>query len=191
MMTLVLILVGVAVGVIGTVLGIGGGIIIVPVLVIGLKVPIHEAIASSLIVITANSLSASALHVKSGMANVNMGLLLGTTAVGGAMIGSAIAISLPQYKVMIVLGCIQLFIAYLTFMNTMPRNAAKMKQGGIPSVYSGCYLDKATGKTVIYNPVRVGQRVVRRIFRHIFRAFWSWRRCYACALYECGFFCSN
>lgn len=152
---LLLILLGVAVGILGAVAGIGGGVIIVPVLVFFLDVPIHAAIATSLIVITANSLSTSAVYIKSGMSNMNVGFLLGTAAVGGAMIGSAIAVSLPQYKVMIVLGCIQLFIAYLTFMKTKARNNFKGNSPDKPSMFSASYHDKATGTEVTYHPKRV------------------------------------
>lgn len=167
-MTLLLIGVGVIVGIMGAILGIGGGVVIVPILVIALKVPIHEAIATSLIVITANSLSASAVHIKSGLANLNVGLLLGTMAVGGSMIGSAIAIQLPQYKVMIVLGCIQLFIAYLTFMKTLPRNRPKDTSAGVPSIYSGTYVDNSNGKTVVYNPIRIWANALFGIFSGVF-----------------------
>lgn len=155
MVTILLILLGVAVGILGAVAGIGGGVIIVPVLVFFLHVPIHEAIATSLIVITANSLSTSAVYIKSGMSNMNVGFLLGTAAVGGAMIGSAVAVSMPQYKVMIVLGCIQLFIAYLTFMKTRQRNSFRGQSSDNPSMFSATYHDKATGKDVTYHPKRV------------------------------------
>lgn len=165
--TLLLITVGVIVGIIGAVLGIGGGVIIVPLLVF-MKVPIHEAIATSLVVITANSLSTSAVYIKSGMANMNMGFLMGTTAVFGSMIGSAVAISMPQYAVMIVLGCIQLFIAYLTFMKTRPKNAVEPHLSQTPTMYDGSYIDKATDKRVSYSPVRVWANAVFGIFSGIF-----------------------
>ena len=68
---LLLIFLGVIVGILGAILGIGGGIIMVPVLTFLFGMPIHDAIAISLVVITANSMSTSAVYLKTGAANLN------------------------------------------------------------------------------------------------------------------------
>ncbi len=152
---LLLIFIGVIVGVLGAVLGLGGGIIIVPVLVIGLGVPIHEAIGASLIVITANSLSTSSVYIKSGLANMHLGAALAVASVLGALIGSYAAVSLSQGAVMLILGAMQLVIAYLTYIKTKTSKPYIPAAEGESNFFGSSYVDKATGERVTYKPVRV------------------------------------
>ena len=67
--TFLLLLLGVIVGILGAILGIGGGIVMVPVLTFLFDMPVHNAIAVSLVVITANSMSTSAVYLKTGATN--------------------------------------------------------------------------------------------------------------------------
>ena len=152
---LLLIFIGVIVGILGAVLGLGGGIIIVPVLVIGLDVPIHEAIAASLIVITANSLSTSSVYIKSGLANMHLGAALAAASVLGALVGSYIAVSLSQGAVMLVLGVMQLLIAYLTYIKTKTSQPYIPALPGENNFFGSSYVDKATGEHITYKPIRV------------------------------------
>lgn len=152
---LLLIFIGIMVGVLGAVLGLGGGIIIVPVLVIGLGVPIHEAIGASLIVITANSLSTSSVYIKSGLANMHLGAVLAVASVLGALIGSCAAVSLSQGAVMLILGVIQLVTAYLTYIKTKTSKSYIPAVEGENNFFGSSYVDNATGERITYRPVRV------------------------------------
>ena len=102
--TFLLLLLGVIVGILGAILGIGGGIVMVPVLTFLFDMPVHNAIAVSLVVITANSMSTSAVYLKTGATNLNLGIALSIASVAGALIGSKTAVHLPQSAVMIILG---------------------------------------------------------------------------------------
>lgn len=163
-----LILLGVIVGVLGAILGIGGGIIMVPVLTFFFGMPIHNAIAVSLAAITANSMSASSVYLKNGMANMNMGIALSIASAIGAAAGSKIAVRLPQDTVMIILGLIQILMAYLTYM--------KMKKGVKPhsvsvsdkNFFYGEYFDKAADNIIRYNPVRAGYNIFFSVFSGVF-----------------------
>lgn len=156
-------------GVLGAILGIGGGIIMVPVLTFLFNMPIHNAIAVSLVVITANSMSTSAVYLKSGAANLNLGIALSIVSVIGALVGSKTAVHLPQNIVMIILGVIQLIMAYLTYL--------KMKQGSkeyreqnddTKGFFYGEFLDKATNKLIKYNPVKTGYNFLFSAFSGVF-----------------------
>ena len=166
---ILLILLGIIVGVLGAILGIGGGIIMVPVLTFLFNMPIHNAIAVSLVVITANSMSTSAVYLKSGAANLNLGIALSIVSVIGALVGSKTSVHLPQNIVMIILGVIQLIMAYLTYL--------KMKQGSkeyreqnddIKGFFYGEFLDKATNKLIKYNPVKTGYNFLFSAFSGVF-----------------------
>lgn len=167
--TLLLLLLGVAVGIFGAVLGLGGGIIIVPVLTFLFDMPIHNAIAISLVVITANSMSTSAVYLKTGMSNLNLGIVLSIASVIGALVGSKTAVHLPQSKVMIILGIIQFIMAYFTYIKA--KKGSKSCNGddsSKKSFFYGEYLDKAVGQIIKYNPIKVVYNVIFSIFSGIF-----------------------
>ncbi len=85
---LLLLLLGYFAGTLGSAIGIGGGLIITPVLTLFLDVPIHQAIGTSLLCAIATSIGAASRYVQEGLADVRLGLTLefGTTvgAISGA-----------------------------------------------------------------------------------------------------------
>ncbi|MDD2410920.1 MAG: sulfite exporter TauE/SafE family protein [Candidatus Methanomethylophilaceae archaeon] len=82
-----LILVGVLAGVTGALFGIGGGMLIVPILVIFYGLAAKDAAAISLVGIVATSVGASAVYVDKGISNIRLGLFLEITTVIGAIAG--------------------------------------------------------------------------------------------------------
>ena len=98
-------------GLIGALSGLGGGIVIVPLLVLGLGVDIHYAIGSSLIAVIATSTASSCAYVKEGYANVRLGILLETATTIGAILGVAFASQLPATKLSLIFGIFLLYCA--------------------------------------------------------------------------------
>ncbi|HXI12260.1 MAG TPA: sulfite exporter TauE/SafE family protein [Thermoanaerobaculia bacterium] len=101
---------GIAAGLIGSLFGLGGGILMVPVLVLALKVPMHNAVATSLLCVIATSSAAAARFVERGVANVRLGMTLELWTVLGAMLGSLVAGLLPGNALVI------LFASAMTLM---------------------------------------------------------------------------
>jgi uncharacterized membrane protein YfcA len=95
--TLVVGLGAVAAGFLGSLTGLGGGVVIVPLLTLLLGVDIHYAIGASLVSVIATSSGAAAAYVKEGYSNIRIGMLLeiGTTlgALAGAMLATVIGVS--------------------------------------------------------------------------------------------------
>lgn len=89
-----LILFGFFVGVIGSVLGIGGGAFIVPFLVMIFKLPIKYAIAASLVSIIATSSAVASVNVERGLANIRLGIMLELTMALGSIIATYIMIGM-------------------------------------------------------------------------------------------------
>lgn len=85
---------GVAAGVVSQLLGIGGGLLTVPVLAL-LGVPIHVAVGSSLVPVFTNAAVATGIHVARGVA-VAAGLALGAGALAGVPLGVRLAHALPE-----------------------------------------------------------------------------------------------
>jgi len=93
---LLLLLSGVAAGAFGALLGLGGGILIVPILTLGFGLPLSAAVGTSLVSVIATSTGAAAVNVRAGRADVRLGLTLGVGTVVGALTGGLIAGLLPE-----------------------------------------------------------------------------------------------
>lgn len=86
-----LVVAGVATGVLGAILGIGGGVLLIPILVIGLGLPMHEAVATSIISVIATSTAVASTNVERGTANMRLGMTLEIATALGAITGGLTA----------------------------------------------------------------------------------------------------
>jgi uncharacterized membrane protein YfcA len=87
---------GILAGAFGAMLGLGGGVLIVPILTLGFGVPLTTAVGTSLICVVATSTGAAAINVSAGRADVRLGITLGAGTVVGAVTGGVIAGYLPD-----------------------------------------------------------------------------------------------
>lgn len=106
---LLLALSGLAAGAFGALLGLGGGVLIVPILTLGFGLPLTAAIGTSLISVIATSTGAAAINVRAGRADVRLGILLGAGTALGALTGGVIAGYLPER---ILAGLFAVLLAY-------------------------------------------------------------------------------
>lgn len=88
---LILLLVGMIAGGVGALAGLGGGIIITPILVIYFGVPIHQAIGVSLMAVIATSTATSSVYVERGVSNIRLGMTLEIATTVGAAIAAIVA----------------------------------------------------------------------------------------------------
>lgn len=109
----ILVLVGAfAAGLLGSLTGLGGGLIIVPMLTLLFKVDLRYAIGASLVSVIATSSGAAAAYVREGYTNVRVGILLEVGTVIGALIGAALAGVTPTNVLAILLGLVLLVTTY-------------------------------------------------------------------------------
>jgi uncharacterized membrane protein YfcA len=109
----ILVLVGsFAAGLLGSLTGLGGGLIIVPMLTLLFKVDIRYAIGASLVSIIATSSGAAAAYVREGYTNVRVGILLEVGTVVGALIGAVLAGFTPTNVLAVLMGVVLLVTAY-------------------------------------------------------------------------------
>jgi hypothetical protein len=109
----ILVLVGsFAAGLLGSLTGLGGGLIIVPMLTLLFHVDLRYAIGASLVSIIATSSGAAAAYVREGYTNVRVGILLEVGTVIGALIGAALANVTPTQVLAILMGVVLLVTAY-------------------------------------------------------------------------------
>jgi uncharacterized membrane protein YfcA len=105
-------------GLLGALTGLGGGIIVVPMLTLLFHVDLRYAIAASLVSIIATSSGAASAYVREGFTNVRVGILLEIATVIGALIGAALSSQIPKSALAVLFGAVLLFTAYRS---TRPR----------------------------------------------------------------------
>jgi uncharacterized protein len=101
-------------GLLGALTGLGGGVVVVPLLTLGFGVDIRYAIGASLVSVIATSSGAAASYVKEGFANLRVGMLLEVATTVGALGGAAIAIWLSADVVAVVFGVVLIVSAGLS-----------------------------------------------------------------------------
>lgn len=81
-------------GLLGSLTGLGGGVIIIPLLTLALGVDIHYAIGASIVSVIATSSGSAAAYVKEGITNIRIGMFLEIATTVGAICGAIIAVYL-------------------------------------------------------------------------------------------------
>ncbi len=99
-------------GLLGALTGLGGGLVIVPMLTLLFHVDIRYAIGASLVSVIATSSGAAAAYVREGFTNVRIGILLETGTTIGALVGASIAGLIPTGALAILFGIVLLYSAY-------------------------------------------------------------------------------
>jgi len=113
--TVILLLGSYFAGLLGSLTGLGGGFVIIPLLTLVLHVDIHYAIGASLVSVIATSSGSAAAYVKEGLTNIRLGMFLEIATTAGAFTGAIIAIYIPAQFIAILFGVILLFSAVMSF----------------------------------------------------------------------------
>jgi hypothetical protein len=82
---------GLAAGLFGSILGLGGGVLIVPLLTLGFGLPLREAVGCSLVCVIVTSSAAAGVYLQRRQANLRLGMVLELFTAAGAIVGGAIA----------------------------------------------------------------------------------------------------
>lgn len=122
-------------GLLGSLTGLGGGVIIIPLLTLVFGVDIRYAIGTSLISVIATSSGAASSYVKEGLLNIRIGMFLEIATTLGAIGGAAIAVFAPTSAIAIVFGVVLIYSAISSLqrkneedenMPTPPRKTGKL-----------------------------------------------------------------
>ena len=102
-----------AAGFLGALTGLGGGVVITPLLTLGFGVDIRYAIGASLVSVIATSSGAAAAYVKEGYSNIRIGMFLEVATTVGALVGAFLAGIASTGAIAVVFGLVLLYSAYL------------------------------------------------------------------------------
>lgn len=145
---------GAATGFLGSLTGLGGGFIVVPLLTLGFGVDLRYAIGASLICIIATSTGAAARYVRDGFSNIRIGMFLEVATTLGAVLGAWVAPALPAAAIGGLFGVVLLYAAWQSLLRAKDSDEA----GGSDRLavflsLRGSY--PAPGGPVQYGPRRV------------------------------------
>jgi len=99
-------------GLLGSLTGLGGGVIIVPLLTLVFHVDIRYAIGASLVSVIGTSSGAAAAYLKEGYSNIRVGMFLEVATTVGALCGAFLATRIPTAAIAIIFGLVLLYSAW-------------------------------------------------------------------------------
>src|SRR5512135_1218430 len=100
-----------AAGFLGALTGLGGGVVIVPLLTLGFGIDFRYAVGASLVSVIATSSGAAAAYVREGYTNVRIGMFLEIGTTVGALVGAALAAVLPSSNLAVIFGFVLIYSA--------------------------------------------------------------------------------
>ncbi len=113
--TAVLFATSIVAGFLGALTGLGGGVVIVPVLTLLFKVDIRYAIGASLVSVIATSSGAAIAYVREGLSNIRIGMFLEIATTLGALLGAYLTAKISSHWIAIVFGVVLLYSAIASF----------------------------------------------------------------------------
>src|SRR4051794_20414251 len=113
-LTLAVWAVSVVAGFLGALTGLGGGVVVVPVLAVVLGINIKYAIGASLVSVIATSSGAAAAYVREGYSNIRIGMLLEIATTVGALAGAFLALVVWPNVIAVIFGVVLIVSAYLS-----------------------------------------------------------------------------
>ncbi|MFP2897977.1 sulfite exporter TauE/SafE family protein [Corallococcus sp. 4LFB] len=146
--------VSVGAGLLGSLLGLGGGLILIPVLTLVLKVDIRYAVGASIVSVIATSSGAAAAYVRDGLANMRVAMFLEVATVAGAVTGAMLAGMVGGRALYFLFGAVMAYSALAML--------RKLREDGSPReepppdaladrlALHGSYYDVSTGGEVAY-----------------------------------------
>src|SRR5208283_4571255 len=155
-------LTSVAAGILGSIVGIGGGLLVTPVLTLIFGVDIHLAIGASVVSIIATSSGGAVAYVRDRVTNIRVGMFLEITTTIGAITGALIAVYINSQALFILFGLILLLSVIPSFRRRkeeLPKRVENDSWSNKLKLYSS-YPDQRLNSEVSYNvtktPVGLG-----------------------------------
>jgi uncharacterized protein len=102
-------------GLLGALTGLGGGVVIVPVLTLLFHVDLRYAIGASLVSVIATSSGAAAAYVREGFSNIRIGMFLEVATTLGALLGAFLTAKVSTHAIAMTFGIVLLYSAWASF----------------------------------------------------------------------------
>ena len=153
-LSLIIFVAGMVAGGLGALLGLGGGIFLVPFLNLGFNFPITTAAAISLTTVIATSSSVSAGRAGKQLINMRLGMLLEVATAAGSLLGGVTAQLLAQSTLQRLFGVVAMIVAIIMLTRLKRRNVI-LDPSADPGVLGGRFYEEESGGTVTYRVKRL------------------------------------
>ncbi len=168
--TLVLLVaLGAGAGLLGALVGIGGGVLLVPALALGFGVDIRDTVAVSLASVIATSTTTGSVYVGEGLTNMRLGMTLEIATTIGGMVGGLVAVMIPQSILFALFALMLVVTAWLLVRGRDPaghgrttrphdeaRHAGEPRGWELRGKLAGAYVDEHAHRVVHYEAHRLG-----------------------------------
>ena len=152
-LALIIFVAGIVSGGLGALLGLGGGIFLVPFLNLGMRFPFQAAAAISLTTVIATSSSVSAGRAGKQLINIRLGMLLEVATAAGSLLGAVTAMFLAPSTVQRLFGIATIAVAVVMLTRLQRRNV--LDASTEPGLLGGRFYDDESGRDVAYRVKRV------------------------------------
>jgi len=151
-LVVLLFIISIAAGVLGSLIGLGGGVVVVPVLTLLFHVDIRLAIGASIVSVIATSSGAAAAYVRDRMTNLRAGMFLEIATTTGAVSGAYLTTLLPARVLFVLFGVVMAYSAVATYRKRHADQPLTVSHDRIANAMRlhGAYFDEATGQEVVY-----------------------------------------
>lgn len=140
-------------GTIGAMLGLGGGVFLVPFLALVFGLPMHQAVAASILAVIATSSAGAAMNVERQIVNLRLGMVLEIFTVIGAIFGGLTANMLSGQTLSRFFASLLLVVSFLMIWRVrhLRQDHTPPGEGAFPATFK----DEATGEVISYSAKRV------------------------------------
>lgn len=146
-------------GFLGALMGLGGGIVMVPMLTLVFNLPIHEAVAISIVGVVATGISGGSAYLRQRMTNIRLAMFLETSTTLGALTGALLALMIPGAFLYLIFAAFAFYVS-ISQVRSIRSEARKVRLDGFRRAtpdrlsrlleLSGSYFDKSLKGDVGY-----------------------------------------
>jgi uncharacterized protein len=146
-------------GAVGAILGLGGGILLIPILTLFYGVDLHYAMGASIVSVIATSSGAAAAYLRTSLSNIRIGLFLTLATVAGALVGAGLAGVVPVRALQLLLGLALGYSAFTTLRQFHVEIPERLEADrlALRLGLEGTYYDVPLDREVKYRATRVRQ----------------------------------
>jgi uncharacterized membrane protein YfcA len=147
--------IGLAAGFTGSLLGLGGGIFVIPLLTLALGLPMQTAIGTSLIGVVATSSTASITYLRERLASIRLAVVLESVTTIGAVLGALLAVYLSQSLLAALFGGVLVYVACGMARGPRDERAEGQEAGGREGTLASAFYDRSRDRVVSYRVRRL------------------------------------
>ena len=139
----------------GSMLGLGGGVFLVPILTLFFAIDQKVAIGASAVAVVTNSVVGSSVHLRSRFTNLRLAMVLQVSTAAGAIGGALFGVNADPAIVFAVFGAVLVYAAASMGLRREERIVPPAPGAADPGRLAAAFRDPATGRDVAYQPRRM------------------------------------